>query len=162
TALGATAATAPAALSHVAWSDRWLARFAGATPRSLDAITAAGAAAPAARMRALASVAPGAVFVAPDVLRGDLAADPAADPAGRALAPPIAASAPAARAASVAAPTAAPAAPPAAAMPQRLASPPEVLRFDDEAETPDDVLTAIAAAASRGRAAPARPSAFAA
>src|SRR5207302_5619634 len=51
TALGATAAAAPAALSHVAWADRWLARFAGATPQSLEMITAAGAADPAARMR---------------------------------------------------------------------------------------------------------------
>ena len=33
TALAATAATQPAALGHVAWADRWLARFAGAAPR---------------------------------------------------------------------------------------------------------------------------------
>src|SRR5262249_51135181 len=39
TALGATAAAAPAALSHIAWTDRWLARFAGATPQSLETIT---------------------------------------------------------------------------------------------------------------------------
>src|SRR5262249_28890529 len=81
TALGATAAAAPAALSHVAWADRWLARFAGAAPQSLEMITAAGAADPTLRMRALASAAPNAVFVAPDFLRGDTAADTA--PQGR-------------------------------------------------------------------------------
>ncbi|HEX3482148.1 MAG TPA: hypothetical protein VHT91_44340 [Kofleriaceae bacterium] len=179
TALGATAAAAPAALSHVAWADRWLARFAGAAPQSLEMITAAGAADPAARMRALASAAPDAVFVAPDFLRGDVAADARPGRSGRLVdtAPTAAASTAAAIATAAAAAAAAPAAtaPAAAAAPpsappgrtaapvvetaaQRPAPPAEILRFDDAGETPDDVFTAIAAAASRGRAA-ARPSA---
>jgi trimeric autotransporter adhesin len=166
TALGATAAAAPAALSHVAWADRWLARFAGATPQSLETITAAAAAAPAARLRALASAAPGVVFVAPDFLRGELAAD--AGPEGlrgrpvatAAFAPGSAAAPLAAAAVQPSAPSGRTAAPPAAetAVP-RPAPPAEVLRFDDEGETPDDVFAAIAAAASRGRASAARPSA---
>ena len=65
TALGATASVAPAALSHVAWADRWLARFAGATPQSLDVLQAASAGTPEQRMQALAAAAPGEVFVAP-------------------------------------------------------------------------------------------------
>ena len=75
TALGATATAAPAALSHVAWTDRWLARFAGAAPQSLDLITATAGAGPALRLQALANAAPGAVFVSPDFQRGDLAGD---------------------------------------------------------------------------------------
>lgn len=156
TALGATAAAAPAALSHVAWADRWLARFAGATPQSLDMITAAGAAAPATRMRALVDAAPGAVFVAPDFLRGDLAADTMVG--GRSAAPT--AIAPATGAESIGAPAASrPAVPertaaPAAEIPgmRRIDQPSDVVRYDDESETPDDVLAAIAAAAARGRA----------
>jgi hypothetical protein len=195
TALGATAAAAPSALSHVAWADRWLARFAGAAPQSLEMITAAGAADPTVRMRALASAAPDAVFVAPDFLRGDAAADL---PQGRLVRPgaaPVAAAvaaaappAPSGRAASTVVETAAPrpaptgvetAAPRPAttvvetAAPRsattvvetaapRPAPPAEILRFDDAGETPDDVFAAIAAAASRGRAAAARPSAPAA
>ncbi len=81
TALGATAAAKPAALGHVAWADRWLARFAGAAPRTLDTLaggsagsiasvgsmlsTATAPPAPLA-LGALATGAPAAVFVAPD------------------------------------------------------------------------------------------------
>src|SRR5439155_18346753 len=59
TALGATTSAAPVALTHVAWADRWLARFAGAAPQSLDTISAAAAASPATRMQALINAAPG-------------------------------------------------------------------------------------------------------
>jgi hypothetical protein len=39
TALAAAEATVPAAIQHVAWSDRWLARFSGAQNSSLDVLT---------------------------------------------------------------------------------------------------------------------------
>jgi hypothetical protein len=137
-ALGATAAASPAALSHVAWADRWLARFAGAAPHSLQAINAAGASSPAVRIQALASAAPDAVFVAPQ-LRGDLDADLTRRAALSVAPSGIASSAPSAPG-------------------PRLISPAEtVLRFDDNAETPDDVFAAISAATTRGRAAPRRP-----
>ncbi|NVB83053.1 MAG: hypothetical protein HOV81_32040 [Kofleriaceae bacterium] len=105
TALGAAIEAAPASLGHVAWSDRWLARFAGARPQSLDVLSA-GAGAPETRMQMLAASAP-SVFVAP------VAESPA----------------------------------------ERIPAPrsEEVVRFDDSAETPDDVLFAIAAGAARTR-----------
>ncbi len=72
TALAATAASKPAALGHVAWADRWLARFAGAAPRTLRTLAGGSVgpvlpatAAPLA-LGALAASAPAAVFVAPD------------------------------------------------------------------------------------------------
>ena len=163
-ALGATATTSPAALSHVAWADRWLARFAGAGAQSLDVISAAAAASPSTRMTALANAAPGGVFVAPDFLRGDLGAEQAArfDPEGRPLVPFVGpSSAPAA--------VAAPGPTPGAGVPgMRLinsagpagsAASEPLRRFDDAAETPDDVFAAISAAASRGRVSPSRSAA---
>jgi len=170
-ALGATAMSSPAALSHVAWADRWLARFAGAGSQSLDMISAAAAASPATRMAALASAAPGSVFVAPDFLRGDLGAEQAVgfDTGGRphvpfagpsSVPPGAPASAPAAFAPG---PT-----PGAGVLGMRLINPAgpagsaaseSLRRFDDTAETPDDVFAAISAAASRGRVAPSRPAA---
>jgi len=147
TALGATTTTSPAALTHVAWADRWLARFAGAAPHSLDMISAVSAASPSARMLALANAAPGTVFVAPDFLRGDLGAeqDAGSTPASFASfgGPSIAGTA------------ASGAAPATSGMPGRLINPmpsEPVLRIADDAETPDDVFAAISAAASRGRA----------
>jgi hypothetical protein len=107
-ALGAVALAAPAALGHVAWADRWLARFAGAKSRSLDVLAASASA--ARRLAALASAAPGAVFVAH--------AEPP-DPGER------------------------------------------VVRFADDAETPDDVFAAISQAATRSRVAPPAASAAA-
>jgi hypothetical protein len=59
-AFAATTHAAPAALQHVAWSDRWLARFAGARPQSLELLAAS--AHPELRM---AAGAPETVFVAP-------------------------------------------------------------------------------------------------
>jgi hypothetical protein len=144
TALGATASASPMALSHVAWADRWLARFAGAAPRSLDTMNAATASSPAARLQALAQAAPDAVFVAPELPRGDLdapqlrrAAEPTDAPSSSA-----AAGAPALR-------LVVPPAAPVASAPAVSAD--SVMRFDDNAETPDDVFAAISAAASRGR-----------
>ena len=102
-ALGATADAAPAALGHVAWSDRWLARFAGARTQSLDVLSAGS---PEGRMQMLAASAP-SVFVAPF----------ADEPSERATARSN-----------------------------------QVVRFDDNAETPDDVFAAISAGAARTRA----------
>ena len=78
-ALGATAAASPQALQHVAWADRWLARFAGAAPASLDALDGASTMSP--MVLGIASAAPSAVFVAPQfeaVRRAAAAADAAA------------------------------------------------------------------------------------
>ncbi|MBL0219031.1 MAG: hypothetical protein IPQ07_34830 [Myxococcales bacterium] len=130
TALGATAAASPAALNHVAWSDRWLARFAGATPRSLEILQASAGASPELRMQALASAAPESVF-----LRAMFDADSAPRQAM-----PIEA-APSFGGTSFVAGTATP-------MPVLRPSPPPVERFDDNAETPDAVFAQIAAAAA--------------
>ncbi|MBV8757616.1 MAG: hypothetical protein JO257_10085 [Deltaproteobacteria bacterium] len=136
TALGATAASEPAALQHVAWADRWLGRFAGAKSQSLDAFTAASASSPEARFAALASAAPNAVFVAPAFTRGIAAAEtPATFSPGAAAAGAFAAR----DLAPVAMPVVSP------------SEPPPVVRIDDDAETPDDLLVAISQAASRAR-----------
>jgi hypothetical protein len=125
-ALGAAMAARPAALEHVAWSDRWLARFAGAQPQSLDLLAAA--ASHETRLQVLASAAPQAVFVAPKL--DERTAAPSAS-----LDEPL----PTLRGG------------PAPAQP--------VLRFDDNAETPDDLFAAISMAATRSRAATPAPSA---
>ena len=65
-ALAAAESARPAALQHVAWADRWLARFSGAKEASLDLLTAASAS-PGTRLQALADAAPGTVFVAPQL-----------------------------------------------------------------------------------------------
>jgi len=65
-ALAATETARPAALQHVAWADRWLARFSGAKESSLDLLTASSAT-PGTRLQALADAAPGTVFVAPQL-----------------------------------------------------------------------------------------------
>ncbi len=172
TALGATETATPVALSHVAWADRWLARFAGAAPQSLDMISATAAVAPELRLQALANAAPAAVFVAPEMLRGDLEAERALARSGRGPAAQSAQFAQAAQAAQIAAAVQAAqatqtaatqtaatqtAGTPAAQVPgMRLIPPgaPSLRRFDDDAETPDDVFAAISAAAARDRAAP--------
>ena len=130
TALGATAASSPAALQHVAWADRWLARFSGARGPSLDLLTAS-ASTPETRMQALAAAAPGTVFVSPMF---DATSD--ARVTSRAI-EAATASVEAARD---------PAAMPAITTPSSSA-----VRYDDSAETPDDVFTAISAAVARTR-----------
>jgi trimeric autotransporter adhesin len=132
-ALGATSAAEPAALGHVAWADRWLARFAGAKTQSLDVLSVA-AASPEMRLAALAAAAPGVVFVAPEL------AEPARRDGARTFAPGAAEQgAFAARTLdhASAASTAA-----------------DVVRYSDDAETPDDVFAAISQAATRSRTAP--------
>jgi hypothetical protein len=116
----------PAALSHVAWSDRWLARFAGANPQSLDVLAAASS--PESRMQLLASGAPHAVFVAPMLEDRSHDAGEEARFSG-------------ARTQDV--------------LPTLRGGPQPtqpVVRFDDDAETPDDMFAAIAMSASRARA----------
>ncbi len=160
----AATSSAPAALSHVAWADRWLARFAGAAPRSLDAY----AAATTGGMQALVDAAPGTVFVAPmfDIERPNaaLAQSYSAPLAGATPATSVAA-APVSAPGRAVAPTAptptaptAPTAPTTTRGPRLIPSQPQVIRYDDNAETPDDVLAAISAGAPtrrRGAAGPA-------
>jgi len=135
-ALGAATAMTPAALSHVAWSDRWLARFAGAKTTSLDVLSAASAS-PEMRLEMLAAAAPGTVFVAPFF-----------DDAPRAIPQPVAYADAATSSRTLdALPTLRNAAP------QQ-----EVVRFDDNAETPDDVFAAISRARTSGAQSP-RPAA---
>ena len=125
-ALAAATTTSPQALTHVAWADRWLARFAGASPRSLEAMQVASSSSP---LLQLASAAPEAVFLAAlfddkpatattrDVATSAIGAAPSAPGMPRLIVPP----------------------------------PPPVQRFDDSAETPDDVFAQISAAATRSR-----------
>ncbi|HLL25339.1 MAG TPA: hypothetical protein VK427_24555, partial [Kofleriaceae bacterium] len=144
TALQAATSAKPAALSHVAWADRWLARFAGASQQSLDTMTVASGFDRSARMQALVSAAPSAVFVAPmfDIERaGEVVRF---DAAGHAVVSPS-------RAAQVS--TAEASNPSSDVVAPRLRETlPEVVRYADDAETPDDVFAAIAMGATRARA----------
>ena len=142
-ALGATLARPPVALAHVAWADRWLARFAGASQASLDTLSVSLATGEGVRLEALAAAAPGAVFVRPVF---DAGATPRAERAERAELGEAAARATA----------------PASATPRLAPVPapppaPEVARYDDDAETPDDVFAAIFAAATQQRVATVAP-----
>jgi hypothetical protein len=119
-ALGAAMQSTPAALQHVAWSDRWLARFAGAQPQALDVFSAGAAATPELRASLLANAAPSFAFVAP-----------VAEAPAPAAATPAPISAPESRAG-------------------------QVVRYADDAETPDEVFAAIAAATMTTRAGAAR------
>ncbi len=134
TALGATAGSAPAGLSHVAWADRWLARFAGAAPQSLDVLQAAAAGSPQLRMQALAAAAPSEVFVAPMFETETMRTRAAMPNDGASFA----------RAQSTSTSSSAPT--------QVQPSKQSIERYDDSAETPDDVFLQIAAAAGRKRA----------
>jgi hypothetical protein len=146
-ALGSAQTQTPNAIHHVAWADRWLARFAGAKSDSLDVLSATSAR-PEARLSALAAAAPDGVFVAPSFFDSERAPDRAA-----AQRPDLRI----ARAEAV-----------LRGLPVESARPEPVraeeraaVRIDDSAETPDDVFAAISAAASRSRprtaAAPAAP-----
>jgi trimeric autotransporter adhesin len=134
-ALAATAAQRPAALGHVAWSDRWLARFAGARPQSLEVLALSASA--ETHLQMLAANAPHAVFVAPTVEDRD--GGTGVGFTGRRVQAELARDV---------LPTLRP------AVPEQ-----PVLRFDDNAETPDDMLAAIAMAATRSRAAWGAPTA---
>ncbi|MEZ4358671.1 MAG: hypothetical protein R3B48_00710 [Kofleriaceae bacterium] len=134
-ALPSIAARAPAALGHVAWSDRWLGRFAGASESALDAMSTVA-------MRA--RLAPDQLFVAP-ALSAPAAAlasmehDPGRDraivtPARPVLVPDVASRA--------AIPT--PSSPSSVSAPTPVAAPP---RFADDEVVPDEIFAAIAAGA---------------
>ena len=121
-ALDATTSSTPAALSHVAWSDCWLARFSGASTHSLDVLEG-DVGVSELRMQALAAAAPEAVFVAPaftpTLARSGAAARNFDDVPAQASAMP-----------SVSAP---------------------VQRYADDDETPDSVFEQIAASAASSR-----------
>jgi len=135
-ALAATATATPAALSHVAWADRWLARFAGASQQSLDTL-AAGAGFESTRMQALAAAAPGAVFVSPFFDAEREGETVRFDGYGRTIVTPIAMASAAAVGRAVA---------PSLESPRAA-----VVRYDDNAETPDDVFAAISQSVSQNR-----------
>jgi len=151
-ALGATATATPAALTHVAWSDRWLARFAGASTRSLETLSASTARdhawQPDVRVLGVAGAAPREVFVSPsfgsfdastsEPVRFDTQGHAVVGPSRPMATLPVAALAPT--------PALFPVVPAAAAAAER---------FDDDAETPDDVFAQIAETASQRRATPA-------
>ena len=126
-ALGAATTAAPQALTQLAWADRWLARFAGASTRSLEAMQVASSTSP---LSQLATAAPETVFLA--AMFDEPARETVRGPASPATS----------AAAAVRMPTLIPAAPP------------PIQRFDDSAETPDDVFAQISAAATRNRKAP--------
>jgi hypothetical protein len=139
-ALGATTSAIPAALSHVAWSDRWLARFAGANRQSLDVLAAA--ASPESRLQLLAAGAPHSVFVAPVFDIEDRTQEAAASgEVGFEVGFSPKASVPAvARIADV--------------LPTLRGGPAPTqpaVRFDDDAETPDEMFAAISMSVSRSR-----------
>lgn len=155
--------TRPAALAHIAWSDRWLARFAGASTdalAALEATTSPAANTPASR--AFSGQAPEPVFLSVSLAEREAATRAAT--AGTAMSAPAAmragrAALPAGRTAAVAQPSTAastgPALPPAAnqrvgagastTAPALAAAP----RIADDATVSDEMFAAIAAAASR-------------
>ncbi len=165
-ALGATAAASPSALQHVAWADRWLARFAGATPASLAALDGASTMSP---MLGIANAAPGAVFVAPtfdspaggaaraaamganafEMFAASTAAAPAAAaPAATSQFSSLQLSSLPSSSSSLPSQSSSPASSASASL---SAAAPTLMRFDDTQETPDDVFAAISASASRAR-----------
>lgn len=135
-ALGAIAAQRPAALAHMAWSDRWLGRFAGASETSLEVMSTV-----AMRSR----LAPEQHFVAPVALAERLVATRGAADAPVRSTLPLQVAAPVAVSPAAAAPVVAPA--PAAGQARVDTAPaqPTALRFADDDVVPDDMLAAIMA-----------------
>lgn len=146
-AFEAATSSAPAAIGHVAWADRWLARFAGASQQSLDTLSATSGFERATRMQALMSAAPSSVFVSPtfdiersgDVVRFDAAGHPVVSAPRAAAAMPVVT------------PTLVPAPVADVPGPRLIERMPEAVRYDDDAETPDEVFAAIAAGVTRAR-----------
>ncbi len=132
--IAAVAEARPAGIAHLGWADRWLARFAGASPDSLAALDAGSERLPA-MPRALAAGSPEIVFVVPRAESAQRHAD-AMGEAG-----PVPRRAPGSRPAA-AMPTVAPA--------QPVSAPQAALRIADDEATPDAVLHAIARAARPG------------
>lgn len=141
-ALGSIASRTPAALGHVAWADRWLGRFAGASETALESMSSIS-------MRA--QYAPSQLFVAPslDVPRqvsesGHFAPAMAA-PNLEVVAPRRQEVSARVEAPSIAAAAAAQAQAPRVEAPRPVAAPQEALRFGDDDVVPDELFAAIAA-----------------
>lgn len=146
-ALGAIASSAPAALGHVAWADRWLGRFAGASEAALDAMSTIS-------MRA--RLAPSQAFLAP-MVEGPRVEAASFEAPSRFSAPALDVVAPRrAEAPSLASPAAASLVAAQARAEEARAvdaprSQPAALRFADDDVVSDDVFAAIAAAAPARR-----------
>jgi hypothetical protein len=131
TALASVAGERARGVDHLAWSDRWLARFAGASSVALTALDVArGEGAPAARL--LAPNAPEVVYLHPELGAARLRAAVEATRQGQPLPERAAVAAPA---------------------PVR---PSGALRIDDGASTPDSVFAALFSPQSAPASAPAR------
>lgn len=141
-ALAATAGQAPAALGHVAWADRWLARFAGASEQSLATFSAGTRAGSASRL-ALAEAAPGEVFIAPMLDTERQSPRVVLDASGR---PMTAAPLP-----RLAGPTSSTAAAAPGVAPTGSAAPAPASRVDDSAAASDDELASVAFAVAQQR-----------
>lgn len=139
---------APRALAHVAWSDRWLGRFAGAAPEQLTSFATATAAASISSTRG--ERAPATIFVAPrsTAIAGARDAGLTLDSGSRPSTSGNATSLISAAMPTAAAPTTTGMG--ASVAPSSSAS--EGTRYDDDAETPDDVFAAIASSAASSRA----------
>lgn len=144
-ALAAIGESRPASLDHVAWSDRWLARFAGASPVQLASMAVASEAPNAFAFNELLSAAPAPVFLSLADAADVIGRPRAHRPEDRALrgqrlgsASPIAPSTAAARPAM---PIVSPAVEPAAQGPRAV---PPAPRIADDAAVPASVFEAIA------------------
>lgn len=144
-ALGAIASSTPAALGHVAWADRWLGRFAGASEAALDAMSTIS-------MRA--RLAPSQAFLAP-MIEGPRAETSSFEAPSRFSAPVLDVVAPRrADAPSLTSPAASVVAQARAEEARAADAPrsqPAPLRFADDDVVSDDVFAAIAAAAPARR-----------
>lgn len=138
TALGAIAGERARAVDHVAWSDRWLARFAGASPVALAAMDVAHERAPSqlGALRTYDVASPEQVYLRPPLPAATLSAALRASSMVQPLERPVAA---------------APARP--------VVAPDRALRIDDGEAVPDDIFAAIAAAAVAPVARPPAPAA---
>ncbi len=129
-ALTSIGESAPRALAHVAWSDRWLGRFAGAAPQQLASFDTTSATVPTLSTRN----APPSVFVAPRAsgareLGFTLNDGMRQDASGNNVLPPGSAA-------------------PGSSVSLGSAA----TRYDDDSETPDEIFAAIASSAASSRA----------
>lgn len=123
----AITAARPSSMEHIAWADRWLARFAGASSDALGALDITrGHAEPARASRMISNLAPAPIFLDTPVGREESGR---AQPSATGVVPPS-------RTTSV----------PSGSLAPRMPSAP---RMDDDDVVPDAVFAAIAAAAVR-------------
>lgn len=152
----AVQASRPRALGHIAWTDRWLSRFAGAsgtTLAGLDAVTAGKADQATALLGSLATSAPAPLYIAAlsDRAGASAAARAEASPSrpGSATSVPVTAPILPAAPSSAAAPAVAPTgdAAPVSRTPASASRIPESApRIDDDESVSDEMFAAIAAA----------------